>query len=264
MSSKATTTAACAFALAASTLGAGLAVPSIASAKPLGGLFSCDATGGKQEGGALIGAAAGALIGSQISKNERGLGAVVGAGAGALIGSSIGCNMQSTDKARAEAATKAALETGVSQTWSNPKTGASGRITVLSSDYGPAIDGRAFRYAPGVRQQASYNALDGQYAATSKINLRARPTTRGAVLGQLLPGERFDALASVGGGWVLAGRDGYAIGYVSRAYVEPLGGGAGVSCRTIETSTRTTGYRAQIERYNACRDNKGEWELSQV
>jgi surface antigen len=264
MSSHRFTATVCTLAVAASTLTAGLALPQAASAKPLGGLFSCDAGGGKQEVGGVLGAGAGALLGSQISKNERGLGAVVGAAAGAVIGSKIGCAMQSTDKARAESATKKALDKGVSQTWSNPETGASGQVTVLSSDYGPPVDGRAFRYAPGVRQLASYSPLDGQYATTTRLMLRASASKKGAVLGRLETGERFDALGTAPGGWVLAGRDGYAIGYLSRAYVQPMGGGSDASCRTIETSTRTTGYRAQIERYNACRDKSGEWQLTQI
>ena len=58
------------------------------------GITSCDAPGGRQRTGAIIGAIVGGLAGSQISDNERTLGAVVGAGAGAAAGSYIGCNQQ--------------------------------------------------------------------------------------------------------------------------------------------------------------------------
>lgn len=58
------------------------------------GVTNCDAPGGRQQAGAAIGAVIGALAGSQVSSNERGLGAVVGAGAGAAAGSYIGCNQQ--------------------------------------------------------------------------------------------------------------------------------------------------------------------------
>lgn len=72
------------------------AVPMAASAAPLqvNGVTNCDAPGGRQQAGALLGAVVGGLAGSQISKNERALGAVVGAGAGAAAGSYIGCNQQ--------------------------------------------------------------------------------------------------------------------------------------------------------------------------
>jgi uncharacterized protein YgiM (DUF1202 family) len=64
------------------------------------GITSCDAPGGRQTTGAVIGGVLGALAGSRISSNERTLGAVAGGAAGAAAGSYIGCNQQ---RARAEA-----------------------------------------------------------------------------------------------------------------------------------------------------------------
>jgi len=75
------------------------AAPMAAQAQQSNGITSCDAPGGRQTAGALIGGAIGALAGSRISSNERGLGALAGAGAGAAAGSYIGCNQQ---RARAE------------------------------------------------------------------------------------------------------------------------------------------------------------------
>ncbi len=68
------------------------------------GITNCDAPGGRQRTGALIGAVIGGLAGSQISDNERTLGAVVGAGAGAAAGSYIGCNQQRARSANQAAA----------------------------------------------------------------------------------------------------------------------------------------------------------------
>lgn len=76
------------------------AVPTASMAQQANGITNCDAPGGRQRTGALIGGVLGALAGSQVSDNERTLGAVVGAGAGAAAGSYIGCNQQ-----RARAAT---------------------------------------------------------------------------------------------------------------------------------------------------------------
>ena len=70
------------------------AAPSVSMAQQANGITNCDAPGGRQRAGALIGAVAGGLLGSQVSDNERTLGAVVGAGAGAAAGSYIGCNQQ--------------------------------------------------------------------------------------------------------------------------------------------------------------------------
>ena len=81
---------------AAALLGglAPMALPTAAAAQQANGITNCDAPGGRQRAGALIGAVVGGLAGSQISDNERTLGAVVGAGAGAAAGSYIGCNQQ--------------------------------------------------------------------------------------------------------------------------------------------------------------------------
>ncbi|RZJ94898.1 MAG: SH3 domain-containing protein [Brevundimonas sp.] len=86
---------------AAAMLGglAPMALPTVASAQA-NGVTNCDAPGGRQRAGALIGAVVGGLAGSQISSNERTLGAVGGAAAGAAAGSYIGCNQQ---RARADA-----------------------------------------------------------------------------------------------------------------------------------------------------------------
>ena len=81
---------------AAALLGglAPMALPTAAVAQQANGITNCDAPGGRQRAGALIGAVIGGLAGSQISDNERTLGAVVGPGAGAAAGSYIGCNQQ--------------------------------------------------------------------------------------------------------------------------------------------------------------------------
>ena len=75
---------------AAASLGllAPAALPTAAAAQQANGITNCDAPGGRQRTGAVIGGVLGALAGSQISDNERTLGAVAGAG------SYIGCNQQ--------------------------------------------------------------------------------------------------------------------------------------------------------------------------
>lgn len=244
--------------------GAAAPVPAMAQSKGLGSLFSCEGSGKKQEGGALIGAAAGAFLGSKLAKNEKTLGALVGAAAGAAAGSYIGCRMQSTDTALAQQATKKALETGVAQTWNNPRTGASGRIDVVSSSYGPPVDSRNLRFASGVQSLPSYDALGGQYAAGKTVNLRSSPSTRGKVVGKLTAGQTFDGLGSAPtGGWILVGQNGYAVGYVAPSLVRPIQMAA-ASCRVIDASVSTSGQRPAAERYSACRDTRGEWQLTQA
>jgi surface antigen len=238
--------------------------PTLAQSRGLGGLFSCEGSGGKQEGGALIGAAAGALLGRTVAKNKKTLGTLVGAAAGAAAGGYIGCRMQSTDAALAEQATKKTLETGVSQTWSNSRTGNSGRIAVVSSSYGPPIDGRNIRYSAGVQSQPSFEATGGGYVASANANLRAGPSTKSAVVGKLASGESFDALGVVPtGGWVLVGRNGYGVGYAAASLVRPNGQQV-ASCRVIDASVAGGGQGASSQRYSACKDNRGEWQVTQA
>ena len=82
------------------TLATAAAMASLITAAPMAasaqsnGITSCDAPGGRQQAGAVIGGVLGALAGSRISSNERALGAVAGGAAGAAAGSYIGCNQQ--------------------------------------------------------------------------------------------------------------------------------------------------------------------------
>ncbi len=236
-----------------------------AAQNPISGLFACEATGGKQEVGALAGAALGALLGSQVSKNERGLGAVVGAGLGAAAGSKIGCRMQSSDQARARAAVDAALTEGRAQTWANPQTGASGRVDVLAASYGPPVDARNIRFNGGVQTLASYDSAAGQYFAPGTVNVRSGPSTTAPIVYRLRAGETVDALGRVAGtAWLLVGQGGGAMGYVSESVVRASGPAPAAACRTIRTSYQTRGYAPTTETYNACRDARGQWIMSNV
>ncbi|MGV3577633.1 SH3 domain-containing protein [Brevundimonas sp.] len=82
------------------SLATAAALAALVSAAPMAaqaqsnGITSCDAPGGRQQAGAVIGGVLGALAGSRISSNERTLGAVAGGAAGAAAGSYIGCNQQ--------------------------------------------------------------------------------------------------------------------------------------------------------------------------
>lgn len=92
-------------ALAAAAMLASLApaaLPTAAMAQQANGVTNCDAPGGRQRTGALIGGVIGALAGSQLADNERALGAIAGGAAGAAAGSYIGCNQQRARAANAQ------------------------------------------------------------------------------------------------------------------------------------------------------------------
>ncbi len=238
-------------------------MPAVAQSKGIGGLFACEGSGKKQEGGALIGGAAGALLGRAVSKDNKTLGTVLGAAAGAAAGAYIGCRMQSTDQALAQQATKRALDNGRSETWSNSRTGASGRIDVVSSSYGPPISGDNLRFERGVDVLRSYDTVGGDYTARSAANLRSGPSTGGRVVGKLSAGDRVEVLGAVpASNWLLVGRNGYGVGYVSASLLSKGAYGPQPSCRLIEASVSTRGDRPTSERYSACKDTRGEWQLT--
>ena len=87
----------------------------------------------KQTIGTLLGAGAGALLGSQVGSGKGQLAAVaVGALGGAFLGSEIGKSLDDVDRLKAGKAQQAALEnnrSGQVTSWRNPDTGHSGKIT---------------------------------------------------------------------------------------------------------------------------------------
>lgn len=260
---------------------------------PLSSIFNCGAAGNKQAGGAALGGVLGGVLGSQVSKNERTLGAVIGAAAGAALGSYIGCRMQTSDQQRAYAATQNALQYGRNETWTNPQTGASGTIAVVDSyggassggyssaaNAGQAVSLAGLRVASNVQLATQLETPPApRYTARSTANLRAGPSTSTAVVGQLRAGDYVDGLARVRGqNWILVGRNGQGIGYVSESVVSPLGGtqtyastgtysnaSATASsqplCRLIEQTINTRGAQPVVERYRACQTASGEWNV---
>ena len=133
---------------------------------------------------------------------------MLGAAAGAAAGSYIGCRMQRSDQQKAQYAAQNALDRGGSQSWSNPETGASGDVRVVSTSNGGGkpVSLSGLRFANGVEPAGAYEAASGPYTAPKAVNIRARPTTSAPVVGKLSGGQSFDALARVSGTpWLLAG-----------------------------------------------------------
>ena len=93
-----------------------------------------DSVGTKQGVGALGGAVAGGVLGSQIGGGKGQLWAT-GAGAvlGALLGSEIGKSLDNADRASMSNANMQATSVPLGQTvtWNNPETGNSGTVTPI-------------------------------------------------------------------------------------------------------------------------------------
>jgi surface antigen len=253
--------------IAASVLVLMAGAPQAASAAGLGSLYSCDAAGNANTTGAVVGGLVGALAGSQISKNERTLGAVIGAGIGSAIGNNIGCRMDRKSRQDAQMAFERALETGRPQSWSDPNTGTSGRIEVLGpargsggGSGGQVYSGR-WRYAEGVAPATRVSSVGGLYTANGRINMRAAPNTSAGIVDRLQDGEEIEIGGAEAGGWLAVIEGGLVQGYVSRGVVRPSGGGGGGDCQLVRQTVTERGQGSYTERYTACRDSRGAWQL---
>jgi len=265
---------------------ASLIVPAASHAQaPMSSMFNC--RNGNGNSGALIGGLLGGVLGNEVAgddRRDRLAGTLLGAGVGAAIGSGIGCNMNTADTDRAQSATRQALNDGRSRTWSNNRTGVSGRIDIVNSFYRNDVAGRVpdaprslndIRFASGVRMPANYVMLDNSYRADDWLDVFAAPDGNSRVLDEIRDGESFDGLARVGG-WLLAGQNGRAIGYVNEryatydgranmyAYLDDTGYGRVAErrlCRTFDQIVRRSGGYQDRERFTACQNRNGEWVI---
>lgn len=239
----------------------------------LGSIFNCQAGGNRQGSGAIIGALAGGIVGNQVADEKRGLGTVLGAALGAAAGSYIGCRMQVGDQQRAQAMAQAALDQGRSQVWSDPQTGGTGRTDIVNTFYQPAppqarMTPEGIPYAPGVERPREYQPSEGVYTANGAVNMRTGPSQRAPLAGSLRTGERIEGLVRVDGSpWVLAVRDGMAVGYVSETNLRFVGAVTqaaapqGPMCRTFDQTFQPRGGAPETQRYTACRDQGGQWVI---
>jgi len=97
----------------------------------------------KTTGGALVGAAAGGLLGNQFGSGAgKGAATAIGVIAGGLLGSQVGKSLDQADVAYANRTTQTALETGQPGQplpWRNEQSGASG--TVVPRNYYQTANG---------------------------------------------------------------------------------------------------------------------------
>jgi surface antigen len=281
--------------LALAAASCALIAPAAAQAQnPLRSMFDCNNAGNRQQGGAIAGALIGGLLGNQINDNDRTTGTIVGGLLGAAAGSAIGCQMTGADASRATDATRQALSSGRSSTW-RAANGTAGRIDIVDTYRMSDASGRVndpyyedrygyrrpvsladVRFAQGVAAPQNYAMSDARYETRARTNVRAAPTGNSRVVNQLRSGEEFDALAMVNGGWILAGRNGEAIGYIREDVVlrsgyadtyayntRPSGQrlADGQLCRVFDQTVTRPGYGSSTERFTACQTARGEWVI---
>ena len=252
-----------------------LAAAQTASGTPLGNFSACEASGQRQVTCALLGGVAGALLGSQVSKNERALGAVLGAGLGAAAGSWVGCRMQVSEQQRVVNAVETALNTGRSQTWNDPTTGTTGRVDIINANvgggggmsFGQPTSAANLRFSGRVQPlRTSVEPTNAHFTTANTVNLRGSPTTNGAVVGQLRGGQTFNVAGRVAGDrWLMVEQNGYITGYVAEWVVQPAasgGGYANANCKLVQQTIQPRMGQSTTERYTACREAGGGWRLT--
>lgn len=251
--------------------------PAAAQGMGLGSLFKCDNGNGKT--GAIVGGLAGALAGSQVSKNERTLGALVGAGLGAWAGNQVACRMNASGRDRAETAFERALNTGRTQTWSDPRTGASGRVEVVSGgfdsrhaayagEYSQPVSATDLRYGRGIQRVNGLRPAAPVYESPGRVNVRAAPGMNAPVVDRLSAGQQIRTAGMTRDGWLAVEEDGWVQGYVSASALRPVPAVTYVrnmdspyECRIVQQTISQRGYPGETQRFNACRDTAGEWRL---
>lgn len=138
------------------------------------GGYGIGGMGPKQTGGALVGAAAGGLIGNQFgSGGGRAAATALGVLIGAYAGSSIGQSLDNMDRQYAAQATYGALQSGQPMQWQNPQSGRYGYVQpgpMYQSGYGDCRQYQHTVYIDGRPQSMNGTACrqpDGSWRATN-------------------------------------------------------------------------------------------------
>jgi outer membrane lipoprotein SlyB len=230
----------------------------------LGGIFNCNASGSKQEIGAIAGGVLGGFLGNRIAgSGSRTLGTILGGALGAAAGSALGCKLQKNDQVKAQRAIEAAVVSGKDQSWKSDETGASGTVQVSKTANGTTLDG--IKFADGVEPATGYTRVGGTYVTASNANVRAAPAASAKLLGTLPSGQRVWVPASVSGQpWMLVSQDGVGQGYVSAPLLKRSAAQTASGCKMVKQTVDVPGSGAQSETYQACKGKDGQWAMTRV
>jgi outer membrane lipoprotein SlyB len=230
--------------------------------------------------GRLLGAGVGALLGSQVGGGKGKLAAVaVGALAGAWIGGELANRLTQSDQQGIARTTNTALDTGESQTWTNPDTGVKTNVQVKERtvERVPAAS-EGLKSRPWETPPLEY--VNAHYQVVRGSNVRSGPGTDYAVMNTLRAGERVVVVGRVRGqDWYMVSEDGLGYGYVhgslikrepyqppgdSPLYVEardaaPSRSVAERNCSVITQEIILPDGTAQARDVRACQQPDGTW-----
>ncbi len=240
-----------------------------------------DGTFDKEIAGTLLGAAGGALLGSQIgSGSGRVLAVAGGTLLGAWLGNRIGASLDAADRAAIQERTMAALTTGEPQTWRNPDTGTEARIEVRE-EKSRAAEVKIPVLKDRVQSTPPLDFIGGTFAAAGATNVRGGPGTDYVIVDSLKPGEQVGVIGQVKGEpWYMISRNGVGAGFVSAALIKEVPDeevvaeaqeavvgevaeqviGGERECRTTIQNIRLADGTEGTEEVTACRGPNG-WEI---
>lgn len=128
-------------------------------------LSACEST--NQTVGAGAGGVIGGLIGSQFGGGAGQLIATgIGVGAGVLIGQQVGAYLDERDREMAQKSTIQTYQSGATQTWSNPDTGATGTVqpvsqaTAVASGDSCQVQEQTIRLKDGTQETTRYRVCE--------------------------------------------------------------------------------------------------------
>jgi surface antigen len=170
--------------------------------------------------GRAVGAITGALIGSQIGDGKKRMVAIaVGTLAGYWVGGEVGRRLSPSDRAGIAGTTQQALDTGQTQTWSNPDTGMYTRVAVQEAEAQP------YGYTapePRVSEVPSLDVVNDFYLADGNVNVRGGPGTEYEVLHRLADGQRVPVIGKVqGSDWYMIAEGDTDAGFVYAPLLVP-------------------------------------------
>jgi len=165
--------------------------------------------------GQLLGAGVGALLGSQVGGGKGKLAAVAaGALAGAWLGGKATDHLTARDREGIAQTTSTALESGETQTWTNPDTGVQTRVAVKETSTSTAADTWNPPYNGGHTSPA-VDYINSPFVATTASNVRSGPGTQHPVMYTLRDGETVTVIGKVKSeDWYMIARNGTGSGFV--------------------------------------------------
>lgn len=229
----------------------------------------------KEQIGKVLGAAAGALLGTQIGKGKGKLVAMaIGGLAGYWVGGKIGERLNQRDQAGIAYTTHQALETGETQTWRNPDTGMATRVSTRPA----GLAGPTKGLVP-LGQAPTLELINRFYVAEVNINVRGGPGTEYVILYRLAKGERVPVVGRVAGTeWLMVAQRGVGNGFLYEPLVSPSDESENAIRDVMSTGETFATYEAEsrecriitqeviladgtdsVHEFKACRQPDGTW-----